>query len=161
MRAERPIVSYPERQSWKQRLTSRTIGGFAWAIWLFLWLPVLSTILWILGLRTAYIHIVRAPDERSLLLIFAIMLICNVIVSGWSSYNYLRFVGSTKRRGTDVVPHEEIGKLFGVTDPATLSLLLHERRLNLYFNDAGALVRVDALEDVGVEKVLTEAPQSD
>jgi hypothetical protein len=38
---------------------------------------------------------------------------------------------------------------------------LHERRLNLYFNDAGALVRVEALEDVGVEKVLTEATQSD
>jgi poly-beta-1,6-N-acetyl-D-glucosamine biosynthesis protein PgaD len=117
---------------------------------------VLSTILWILGLRTAFIHIVRAPDETSLLLIFAIMFICNVIVSSWSSYNYLRFVGNKKRRGTDVIPHEEVGRYFGVTDPATLSLLLRERRLNLYFNDSGVLVLVDALGDVEGEEVLAE-----
>ncbi|MFZ0747485.1 MAG: poly-beta-1,6-N-acetyl-D-glucosamine biosynthesis protein PgaD [Terracidiphilus sp.] len=158
MRAERPILSHPERQSPAQRLTSRALAGVAWATWLYLWLPVLSAILWILGLRTAYIYIVRAPNETSLLLIFAIMLICNVIVSSWSSYNYLRFVGNTMRRGTDVVPHERVGKAFGITDPATLSLLLHERRLNLHFNEVGVLVRVDALTDEDSERVVSESP---
>jgi biofilm PGA synthesis protein PgaD len=157
MRAERPVISHPERQSWKQRLTSRTLGGIAWAIWLFLWMPVISTILWIVGTRITYINIIRAPDERSLLLIFLIMFICNTIVSGWSSYNYIRFAKKKRRRGADTVSHEEVGKLFGVTDPATLSLLLQGRSLSLHFNEAGVLSRVDAAGAEDSHKALAES----
>jgi poly-beta-1,6-N-acetyl-D-glucosamine biosynthesis protein PgaD len=146
MRAERPIISRPERQSWQQRLTSRTLSGMAWGIWLILWMPVVSTLLWILGARVTYIHIIRAPDERSLLLIFLIMFLCNTVVSGWASYNYIRFAKKKRRRGADVVSHEKVGELFGVTDPETLSLLLHSRILGLHFTDAGVLARVDAVE---------------
>jgi poly-beta-1,6-N-acetyl-D-glucosamine biosynthesis protein PgaD len=146
MRAERPIIDRPEKQSWEQRLTSRTLGGIAWGIWLTLWMPVISTLLWIFGTRVTYIYIIRAPDKTSLLLIFLIMFLCNMVVSSWSSYNYIRFAKKTRRRGVDPVSHEEVGALFGVTDPETLSLLLRSRILGLNFNDAGVLVRVDTEE---------------
>jgi biofilm PGA synthesis protein PgaD len=156
MRAERPIISRPERQSWEQRLTSRTISGIAWGIWLFLWMPVVSTLLWIVGTRVTYVHIVRAPDETSLLLIFLIMFICNMIVSSWSSYNYIRFAKRTRRRGADPASHEKVGELFGVTDPATLSLLLRGRSLSLHFNEAGILSRVDSAEAGDNQETLAE-----
>jgi len=146
MRAERPIISRPEKQSWQQRITSRTLSGMAWRIWLIIWMPAVSTLLWIFGTRVTYVHIIRAPDERSLLLIFLIMFVCNMIVSGWSSYNYIRFAKKARRRGAAVVTHEAVGKLFGVTDPETLSLLLNSRILGLSFNEAGVLVGVDAVE---------------
>jgi poly-beta-1,6-N-acetyl-D-glucosamine biosynthesis protein PgaD len=157
MRAERPIISRPERQSWQQRLTSRTLGGMAWGIWLILWMPVLSTLLWILGARVTYIHIIRAPDERSLLLIFLIMFLCNTVVSGWASYNYIRFAKKKRRRGADVVSHEKVGELFGVTDPETLSLLLHSRILGLHFTQAGVLSHVDTGETQEEQKTLAES----
>src|SRR5580658_316035 len=124
MRAERPIIVRPERQSWEQRLTSRTLSGMAWGIWLILWMPVTSSLLWVFGARVTYVHIIRAPDERSLLLIFLIMFVCNMIVSSWSSYNYIRFAKKARRRSAALVTHEQVGKLFGITDPETLSLLV-------------------------------------
>jgi|HubBroStandDraft_1064217.scaffolds.fasta_scaffold33877_1 poly-beta-1,6-N-acetyl-D-glucosamine biosynthesis protein PgaD len=143
MRAERPIISRPERQSWQQRITSRTLSGMAWGIWLILWMPVISTLLWISGTRITYIYIIRAPDERSLLLIFLIMFVCNMIVSSWSSYNYIRFAKKARRRSAALVTHEQVGKLFGITDPETLSLLVNSRILGLSFNEAGVLIHVD------------------
>jgi len=146
MRAERPIIVRPEKQSLKQRITSGTLGGIAWGIWLVLWMPVFTTLLWIFGTRVTYIYIIRAPDETSLLLIFLIMFICNMIVSSWTSYNFIRFARKTRRHGAMPVSHEKVGAQFGVTDPETLSLLLHSRILGLNFNEAGELVHVDAVE---------------
>jgi poly-beta-1,6-N-acetyl-D-glucosamine biosynthesis protein PgaD len=146
MRAERPIIARPEKQSWQQRITSRTLSGMAWGIWLILWMPVISTFLWVFGARVTYVHIIRAPDETSLLLIFLIMFLCNMVVSSWSSYNYIRFAKKARRRGAAVVSHEKVGAIFGVTDPETLSLLLHGRILGLNFNESGVLIRVDPVE---------------
>lgn len=157
MRAERPIIAHPEKQTWQQRFTSRTLSGIAWGLWLMLWMPILTTLLWIFGTRVTYIYIVRAPDETSLLLIFFIMFVCNMIVSSWTSYNYIRFVGKTRRCGADPVSHEKVGALFGVTDPETLSLLLHSRILGLNFSEAGVLVRVDAVEAEGATTTTLDA----
>jgi biofilm PGA synthesis protein PgaD len=157
MRAERPIISQPERQTWKQRLTSDTLTGIAWAIWLYLWLPALSAILWILGIRLTYIHIVRAADKGSLLAIFVIAALCNVIVTIWSKYNYTRFVGKMRRCGAETVSHEVVAKSFGQTHPETLLLILQERCLTIHFDDAGVPIRFDAVETEDSEMTLTEA----
>lgn len=156
MRAERPIIVRPERQSWEQRLTSRTLSGMAWGIWLILWMPVTSSLLWVFGARVTYVHIIRAPDERSLLLIFLIMFLCNMVVSSWSSYNYIRFAKKARRRGAPVVSHQQVGALFGVTDPETLSLLLHSRILGLSFNEAGVLVGVESVQAEESQKAEAE-----
>ena len=156
MRAERPIVSSPERQSLAQRLTSGSIASIAWAIWVSLWLPVLSAIFWMIGLHITYKSIIRAPNKSSLLIILLLVLMCNFIVSSWASYNYLRFFGKSRRRGSGVVSHEAIGKFFGLTDPATLTLLLRERRINLYFSDAAGLVRAEVFVTEDNEKPLAE-----
>ncbi|MGB6134358.1 MAG: poly-beta-1,6-N-acetyl-D-glucosamine biosynthesis protein PgaD [Acidobacteriaceae bacterium] len=161
MRAERPIIVRPDKQSWEQRITSRTLSGIAWGVWLMLWMPVLTAVLWIFGTRVTYIYIIRAPDETSLLLIFLIMFICNMIVSGWSSYNYIRFARKTRRHATVPVSHEKVGELFGVTDPETLSLLLYSRILGLNFNEAGVLVRVDAEEVEDSITTTVEAERND
>jgi biofilm PGA synthesis protein PgaD len=142
MRAERPIVASPEKQSLTQHLTSGTLGGVAWAIWIHLWMPIVSVLLWLAGLRVTYVYVVQAPNKSSLLLILVLVLVCNIIVSSWASYNYLRFVGKTRRRGSSVVSHEEVGQSFGVTDSATLSLLLNERSLHLHFDATGRLIDV-------------------
>jgi biofilm PGA synthesis protein PgaD len=156
MRAERPIVSHPERQSLAQAFTSGSIASIAWALWIFLWLPALSAMFWMLGLHITYTSIVRAPNQSSLLILLLLVLMCNIVVSSWASYNYIRFVGKSRRRGSGAVTHEEVGKFFGVTDPETLSLFLRERRLNLCFGDAAVLVRAEAFVDEENEKPLDE-----
>lgn len=143
MRAESPIISRPEKASRVQQATSLAITFFAWSLWAYIWLPTLSVISAVFGMPLNHILVVRKPDEMSLLLIFLVMLACNLTVSTWSSYNYLRFAKRSRRQRPISVPHAEIGKSFGVTDPSTLSLLLQGRSLKLYFDDAGVLIKVD------------------
>jgi poly-beta-1,6-N-acetyl-D-glucosamine biosynthesis protein PgaD len=143
MRAEAPIISHPEKQSRLQKLFSLVLTIFAWVVWAYLWLPTLAVISAVFGMPINQILVVRRPDETSLLIIFAIMLTCNVVVSVWSSYNYVRFAKKSRRRRPGSTSHEEVGKAFGIDDPATLSLLSQGRSLSLYFDDAGRLVKVD------------------
>jgi biofilm PGA synthesis protein PgaD len=157
MRAERPIVAAPERQSLAQLVTSRTLGGIAWAIWIHIWMPLVSVLLWLAGLRVTYVYVVEAPNKSSLLMILALVLGCNIIVSSWASYNYLRFVGKTRRRGSSVVSHEDVGRSFGISDDATLASLLHERSLHLHFDATGRLIDV---VPGGVEKSLSTPVES-
>jgi biofilm PGA synthesis protein PgaD len=143
MRAEAPIISRPEKQSRIQKLVSLVITVFAWLLWGYLWLPTLSVISAVFGMPINQLLVVKKPDETSLLMIFLIMFACNLVVSTWSSYNYVRFAKKSRRRRTESASHEEVGKLFGIDDPATLSLLSRGRSLSLYFDDAGRLVKVD------------------
>jgi biofilm PGA synthesis protein PgaD len=156
MRAERPIVAHPERQTLAQRITSGSIASVAWGLWLFLWLPALSALLWMLGVHITYKSIVRAPNQSSLLIVLLLVFTCNMIVSSWASYNYIRFVGKTRRRSSGVVSHEAVGNFFGVTDPETLTLLLNERRINLYFDNAAGLSHAEAFATEESEKTEPE-----
>jgi len=143
MRAEAPIISRPERQSRVQKVASFVMTVFAWLLWAYLWLPTLSVIAAVFGMPINQILVVRRPDEISLLIIFLIMLTCNIVVSAWSSYNYVRFAKGSRRRRPNSASHEEVGKVFGISDAATLSLLLEGRQLSLHFDDSGRLVNVD------------------
>ncbi|MGA2649033.1 MAG: poly-beta-1,6-N-acetyl-D-glucosamine biosynthesis protein PgaD [Terracidiphilus sp.] len=143
MRAERPIISHPEKVSPVQHATSLAITFLAWSLWAYIWLPTLSVISSVFGMPINQILVVRRPDETSLLLIFLVMLACNFAVSIWSSYNYIRYAKGSRRQRSTSTSHEEVGRAFGVSDPSTLSLLLQERSLKLYFDDAGVLVNVD------------------
>jgi biofilm PGA synthesis protein PgaD len=158
MLPERPIISRPERQSLGQQITSGTIASIAWAIWLAIWAPFLSVVFWLLGFHITYTSIIRAPNKSSLLFILLLVLVCNIVVSSWASYNYIRFLGKSKRRGSDPVPHKEVGRFFAVTDAATLKLLLRERRINLYFDDAGGLVRAESLKTKQARKTKPTGP---
>jgi poly-beta-1,6-N-acetyl-D-glucosamine biosynthesis protein PgaD len=145
MRAERPIISHPEKQSHLQKILSVAITALAWATWGYIWLPTLSVISSVLGVSFNTLLVVRKPDETSLILIFIIMLACNFLISSWSSYNFIRFSKRSRRRSTEFVEHSEISAAFGVADASTQSALLCERRLALHFDDAGSLVRVEVL----------------
>jgi poly-beta-1,6-N-acetyl-D-glucosamine biosynthesis protein PgaD len=143
MRAERPIISHPEKQSWLQQTASVVITILAWLLWGYLWLPTLSVVSAVFGMPINQILVVRRSDETSLLLIFVIMFLTNLAVSAWSSYNYVRFAKRSRRFSLSSTSHEDVGKAFGVSDPATLSMMLQGRQLSLYFDDAGFLCNVE------------------
>ena len=139
------IISRPERQSESQRVIFGALTVIVWALWLYLWLPLITSILWIVGIRWGYIQVFKGIRGVSLWIIPWVLLSVIVIVASWSMYNDLRYASKTQRRRAQPLSKTAIGTRFGITGPM-LSLLLHERRLSLYFDDAGQLIRVDALE---------------
>jgi biofilm PGA synthesis protein PgaD len=142
MRALSPfIICHPERQSGVQHTMFSALTLSVWAVWLYLWLPLITTILWMVGIRWAYIQVFRGSRGVSLWVILWILIATSVILGSWSSYNHFRFARKAQRRQVQALAKSAIGKSFGISS-ATLSVLLRERRLNLYFDDAEQLIRV-------------------
>jgi biofilm PGA synthesis protein PgaD len=157
MRAERPIISRPEAQSIIQRLTSGTLTILAWAVWIYLCFPLITVGAWLLGVHFTYGQLTAGPPINTVLFVILIAFLCSIIVASWASYNYIRFGKRSRRMSQKPISHSAIGKAFGVHDPETLSLLSQERRMNLYFDQTGLLIRVEAL---GVP-VVEMAPMGD
>jgi biofilm PGA synthesis protein PgaD len=147
IRAHSPfIISYPEHQSGSQRVIFGALTVIIWALWLSLWQPLITAMLWIVGVRWGYIQVFNGARGVSLWLILWGLLLVTVVVVAWSTFNNLRYASKTQRRKTQSVSKTAIRERFGITDPM-LFLLLHERRLSLYFDDSGQLIRVDVLAE--------------
>ena len=147
MRALSPfIICHPERQSGVQHTMFSALTLSVWAVWLYLWLPLITTILWMVGIHWAYIQVFRGSRGVSLWVILWILIATSVILGSWSSYNHFRFARKAQRRQVQALAKSSIGKSFGISS-ATLSVMLRERRLNLYFDEAEQLTRVVAVSD--------------
>jgi biofilm PGA synthesis protein PgaD len=147
MRAQSPlIISLPERQSSPQHAIFGALTLTIWVLWVYLWLPLITAILWMVGIRWAYIQIFQGTRGVSLWVILWILLSAIIVVASWSNYNNIRYAKKTQRRRAQAVYKTAIREKFGITSP-TLALLLRERRLNLYFSDSEQLIHVDALTD--------------
>jgi biofilm PGA synthesis protein PgaD len=147
MRALSPfIISHPERQSGAQHTMFSALTLSVWVLWLYLWLPLITTILWMVGIRWTYIQVFRGSRGVSLWVILWIMIGTAVILGSWSSYNHRRFAKKTQRRQAQALAKSSIGTSFGISS-TMLSVLLRERRLNLYFDDAEQLIRAVAVSD--------------
>jgi biofilm PGA synthesis protein PgaD len=145
MRAQSPlIISRPERQSGAQHALFGALTVSIWALWIYLWLPLITGILWTVGIRSAYTQIFKGSRGISLWVIVWILGAVIVTVAYWSGYNNIRYGGRTQRRQAKAVSKTMIGRKFGVTADA-LYTLMHGRSLNLHFNDREELMGVDAL----------------
>ena len=138
------IISHPERQSGTQHVLFSMLTVSIWALWIYLWLPLITGILWIVGIRWAYIQVFRGTRGVSFWVIAWILGAVIVAVVYWSIYNSIRYEGRTQRRRAKVVSKTMMGQKFGVNGEA-LYTITHERRLNLNFDDREELMRVDAL----------------
>jgi poly-beta-1,6-N-acetyl-D-glucosamine biosynthesis protein PgaD len=140
----RLIISRPERQSGTQHALFGALTVSIWVLWIYLWLPLITGILWIVGIRWAYLQVFKGSRGISLWIIVRILSAVIAVVAYWSIYNNIRYSRRTQRRHAKAVSKKMIGQKFGVTGDV-LTTLMHERRLNLYFNDREELIRVDAL----------------
>jgi biofilm PGA synthesis protein PgaD len=136
------IISHPERQSGTQHALFSMLTVGIWVLWIYLWLPLITGILWIVGIRWAYIQVFRGARGVSFWVIAWILGAVIVAVAYWSIYNTLLYAERTQRRHAKVLSKIMIGQKFGVTGDA-LYTLVHERRLILYFNDREELMRVE------------------
>src|SRR3954447_9446740 len=94
------IIESPALQSRRQRGLFAVITGVMWAMWCYLWLPVVSLIEWLLGLPSKYqsfvLHGYSALQEVLPVYCGVITLMGGSLVA-WAVYNLLRFRGAPRR----------------------------------------------------------------
>jgi biofilm PGA synthesis protein PgaD len=99
------VIDRPELQTVAQRYGFGSVTLMLWLAYLYLWLPIISVIAWLLGARLFYHHIIErgglgmlASDLQRYGLIIVAMV---SVFLGWALINLYRFRNS--RRNTRIV----------------------------------------------------------
>jgi len=125
------IINRPEALHNIRRRTEISITTIGWIVWIFLCRPALLAILWLIGFRFFFKHMIDLGGLAGLqeLKLFYISVIIFIIlmIRGWNMYNKVRY-GKKKRRSTTKgvteeklencfkLPHNSAKKLRGMTE---------------------------------------------
>ena len=142
-------INVPELLSRRRRLSDAFVTGLMWAVYTYLWAPLLSLFAWILGFEFAYDVMIRSGGLQGLkkvLVWYGIMLGCIcIVVTGWSLINRLRFSGHERRMGAKIVDDNALASCFGV-DSTALRQLRNARVMRLSLGEDGNIQNINPTE---------------
>jgi len=143
-----PIFERPDLQSLRQLYGFGFITLLFWALWFYLWLPLVSLIAWAFGVQLFYEHMLMLGGYHSLLSLLMIygltILGIAVLLLGWASYNLLRFRNRERRRAAAPVTQAQLAQDFNV-DATALAEWQGARALRVHHDLNGQIVKVDRL----------------
>jgi|SRR5690606_2474755 len=99
------LVQRPHDVPPLRRVLWGLVTAVFWAVYLYLWLPLITLLAWVLGLRQGWIHLYRGEHQVDPFLFIALPLICvacAALMIAWGEYNRFRFRRNERRRGA---PH--------------------------------------------------------
>jgi len=132
------IIEYPELQSPAQKTLSSVITTVAWTLWCYLWLPLLSLMLWGVGIQLMVVEVFlpdRTEDLRELLRLIGYVIFTAVAVLVWSQYNLRRYGRRNRRSRIPDVDKTTLARYYEIS-PKMLENLRNQRLLTLdYCND--------------------------
>jgi biofilm PGA synthesis protein PgaD len=98
---EHPDIIYrPDLLPRRRRVIFSGMTLFAWGIWVYLFLPLISVLAWWVGIDL-FMDYMLVPEERTYFVTLSIYLVviagAGLIIFAWSRYNQLRFQGHDRR----------------------------------------------------------------
>ena len=141
-RSTEVCIDVPELMTRREQLRDTFATGFMWALYVYLWLPLISLLAWVMGFEFAYDVMVRAGGAAHLrtgLYWYGVAIASIFVIFGiWSVSNRMRFAGHDRREHLERVTDETFIDYFGIS-PDDLTLLRNGRALTLEFDAAGAI----------------------
>ncbi|MBT2747596.1 MULTISPECIES: poly-beta-1,6-N-acetyl-D-glucosamine biosynthesis protein PgaD [unclassified Lysobacter] len=121
------LIQKPGAQPALPRTLWGMVTGLFWLIYLYLWTPVLTLVLWLLGIRNVASELYLRTHEVDPFLMLALPATAGVVVALlliWAEYNRWRFASaSSERRGTQhSVALEEVGRALGASSEVAAAL---------------------------------------
>lgn len=111
-----PIIDHRDRLSQARLGAAGVATAIAWAIYAWLWLPLVTFIAWLVGMRTAYVRLYledQVVDSFVLLSLPLIALGCGLLLVGWAEYNRMRFGRQERRRRPDDIGYAPLREMLG------------------------------------------------
>lgn len=92
---ENPYILNPRKPATRGVQTFHgAITLLAWVLYAYLWLPVITVIAWLLGIRTTYIELAVKNydfDKNTFGILLALGAVATVLLIGWAEYNRHKF----------------------------------------------------------------------
>jgi biofilm PGA synthesis protein PgaD len=115
---EKMHFSAPEEMTHRERARDTLITAVLWAVYLYLWVPLVSLLAWAMGFEFAYDVMVRSGGARDLLpILLEYLVVVSIIFSAftiWSVSNRLRFRELKRRARRAPVRDEALSEYFQI-----------------------------------------------
>jgi biofilm PGA synthesis protein PgaD len=143
-----PLIERPELQTPRQRTLYGALTLGFWLFWIYLWVPVLALLAWLLGLQQAYQYMVVLGGYQEVIRVVWLYSLVILLLGGgllvWAAYNILRFGGVENRTASQPVTPLEIGRHFG-QDPEAVANWQLGQRLYVTHGPDGRISNVEVL----------------
>jgi biofilm PGA synthesis protein PgaD len=111
-----------------------------WALWIYLFIPMLTIVLWFAGLHYIY-HTVVEPAvlthvKEMLMRLGLFILIVFIVLRGWGYYNYYAFGKLNRRKNSKPIGPAELAEHFGLPEQR-VRLMQNEKEIVLSKTDDG------------------------
>ncbi|MBT9537848.1 MAG: poly-beta-1,6-N-acetyl-D-glucosamine biosynthesis protein PgaD [Thermodesulfovibrionales bacterium] len=95
------IIDKPKLKGFIRNIMELSFTSIMWVFWLYLFLPILTVVLWLTGIRIFYIEVIEDAGYRELINLWGkvgwSIIVVFLILRLWGFYNYWRF-GKRERR---------------------------------------------------------------
>jgi len=132
------IINRPEVLHSMRRKAEISITTIGWIVWIFLCRPALLVILWLVGFRIFFRHMIDLRGLAGLqelkLFYISVIIVIILMIRGWNMYNKARY-GKKKRRSTAKgVSEEKLEKWFKLP-PNSARKLQNMREITVDFSE--------------------------
>jgi len=122
------IIDKPKLKSFLRDVTEMSFTSIMWGLWLYLFLPLLNFVLWLLGIRYFYIEVIEKAGYKELINLLGkvgwLILVVFLILRLWGYYNYRRFGKRDKRKSLPSNADKEMAEYFQIPLDLVLDLQL-------------------------------------
>jgi biofilm PGA synthesis protein PgaD len=128
------IEDKPELRGAARTTVEWVFTTLMWALWLYLFLPMVTVVLWAAGLHYLY-HTVIEPAvltqviEMSMRLVVFVLLVF-IALRGWGYYNYYAFGRLNRRKQSAAITPADLARHFGLSEHR-LRILQNEKEIVL------------------------------
>ena len=143
MTAPKLIIDRPDLQTLAQRFGSMTVTFVFWVLYLYLWLPGISAVAWLIEGGLFYEHMIERRGYvavgRVLGTYLTVIGAMSALFLAWARLNQFRFRGVERRERVATVSAFELGRSFGVP-PRIVRSWQQSRSIVIHFDDEGGIV---------------------
>ena len=141
------IIETPHLQNLRQRYGFAALTLIFWGLWFYMWLPLISMIAWVFGVKMFYLHMIELGGYVGFLELLGwytlIVFLIAIIFGGWMLINLFRFRGRERRKPIVQVNDKQVAEYFGV-DSEYLSSFTGQRSVTVHQTQDGSISAIVA-----------------
>lgn len=140
MKYDSTCIHNPSAQPALQRTAWGFVTAAFWLFYLHLLMPLVTLVLWAMGIRTVFSELYLRESHIEPFLVFVLPVLacaCAALLIGWAGYNRARFGGVERRQRATNVSRDDIALALGAN--ALVSAGLAEAKIGVLHMDERAI----------------------
>lgn len=139
------IIDRPDLQNFYARSGWGALTFIFWAIYIYLWMPLITLFAWWIGIKLFHTHFIELHGGAGLLdklgLYGLVILLLSTALIMWAYIEQLRFKGKRRRQVGNAVTIEQVAHKYQINEQK-LARIRHKKVLEVHFSNQGEISKI-------------------